>query len=77
MTLAVNRARLQKTLEEVSQIGTDPSKGAGLFRLSFSENDLKGREYLMQHMRENGLDVFVDGAFNIHGTFNLNFLSKS
>ena len=65
--LHVNRERLQRMLEEVSEIGKDPSLGLGLHRPALSENDMQGRAYLISVMREHGLQVHVDGAMNVHG----------
>ena len=65
--LSINRERLQRMLEDVSAIGRDVSKGQGLYRIALSENDIKGRDYILSVLKEHALAIHVDGALNIHG----------
>jgi N-carbamoyl-L-amino-acid hydrolase len=61
----INQARIQQTLEKLSEFGRNPE--GGVSRVGFTEADLAGREYVIGLMREAGLDVRVDPAGNIFG----------
>ncbi len=61
----INSARLQVTLEKLSEFGRNPE--GGVTRMAFSETDMAAREYVMGVMKEAGLEVHVDPAGNIFG----------
>jgi len=61
----VQSARLQRSLEELSVYGRNPD--GGVTRLGFSEEDMAARKYVMDLMRQAGLDVRVDPAGNVFG----------
>ena len=65
----VNQQRLWGTIEKLSEFGRPAGGGfdAGVTRLGFSEADLAARTWLMQQMRDAGLEVRVDPAGNIFG----------
>ena len=62
--LVVNAERLQERIDRLARIGGTPQ---GVTRLAFTENDLRGREYVTRLMREAGLEVRVDDAGNLSG----------
>jgi N-carbamoyl-L-amino-acid hydrolase len=61
----VNGERLRDLLVGLSRFGANPE--GGVSRLGFSREDQAARGWLMERMREAGLDVWVDPAANIHG----------
>jgi len=63
--LHVNGDRLRDLLVSLSRFGANPE--GGVSRLGFSKEDQAARGWLMERMREAGLDVWVDAAANIHG----------
>lgn len=63
--LTVNFGRLQSDLEELAAIGR--REDHGLYRIAFSDEDMQARGWLSDKIREAGLDLYVDGAANIHG----------
>jgi beta-ureidopropionase / N-carbamoyl-L-amino-acid hydrolase len=62
--LAINAARLNRTLEELGRFGETPQ---GMQRLAFSLADIAGREYTISLMRRAGLETRIDPAGNIIG----------
>jgi N-carbamoyl-L-amino-acid hydrolase len=62
--LEVNFDRLQTDLQNLSEIGRDSDHG--LYRMAFSEGDMAGRAWLKQRIQEAGLELYEDGAANIH-----------
>jgi len=69
-SLRVNAKRLQQTLEDLSVFGR-PAGGSfadGVSRIAYSEADVAGRKYIMDLMRNAGLDPRIDTAGNIHAT---------
>jgi N-carbamoyl-L-amino-acid hydrolase len=62
----VNGARLNGTLERLSEFGRNPQ--GGVSRVAYSEADRNGREYVAGLMRDAGLQVRLDAAGNILGT---------
>ncbi len=65
LDLRVDADRLNGTLRELSRFGRTPE--GGVSRVAFSDADLEGRAYVMELMREAGLEVRVDEAGNILG----------
>jgi N-carbamoyl-L-amino-acid hydrolase len=63
--LHVNGERLRDLLVGLSRFGANPE--GGVSRLGFSKEDQAARGWLLERMREAGLDVWVDAAANIHG----------
>ncbi len=61
----VDAARLQGTLEKLSEFGRNPE--GGVTRIGFSETDMAAREYVIGLMKSAGLAVRVDPAGNIFG----------
>ena len=61
----INSERLQGTLEKLGEFGRDP--GGGITRLGFSQAELDARAYVMDLMKQAGLEVRVDPAGNIFG----------
>lgn len=63
--LHVDSARLQGTLEALSEFGRNPE--GGVTRVGFSETDMAARSYIIGLMKEARLEVRVDPAGNIFG----------
>jgi N-carbamoyl-L-amino-acid hydrolase len=64
-TLHINPERLQSLLTELSRFGRDDD--GGISRLAFSEADREARSWLLQQMKEAGLEAWMDQAANLHG----------
>ena len=56
-----------KVKELIEQIDTFKTDGAGTTRLPFSEEEMRARAFVMDHMRSLGLQVTVDAIGNICG----------
>jgi len=65
-SLSVNGERLQTRLQALAEFGKLPSGGCN--RVAFSAADRDGRDFVMELMRNAGLDVRIDAAGNILGT---------
>jgi N-carbamoyl-L-amino-acid hydrolase len=63
--LLVNGERLQTRLQALAEFGKMPNGGCN--RVAFSQADNDGREFVMDLMRQAGLDVSIDTAGNIIG----------
>jgi beta-ureidopropionase / N-carbamoyl-L-amino-acid hydrolase len=61
----VNSARLQGTLEKLSEFGRNAD--GGVTRLGYSETEMAAQKYVMGLMRDAGLTVRMDAAGNIFG----------
>jgi N-carbamoyl-L-amino-acid hydrolase len=61
----VNGDRLKDLLLGLAEFGKNPE--GGVSRLGFSKEDLAARAWLVDRMKEAGLEVWVDPAANIHG----------
>lgn len=57
--------RMEERIRALSQFGANPD--GGVSRVAFSDADLAGRRYVIELMRNAGLDVRVDTAGNILG----------
>ena len=68
MPYLINAKRLKTDIENLAQIGR--RKGSGLFRMAFSDGDIEGRQWFMERLQQSGLDIYEDGAANIHGRLN-------
>ena len=63
--LRINGKRVNGHLLELSRFGKNPE--GGVTRVAYSDVDLQGRAYVIQLMRDAGLDVVIDPAGNIVG----------
>ncbi|TDQ30970.1 Zn-dependent hydrolase [Zeaxanthinibacter enoshimensis] len=63
--LQVNQERLEEQLKTLATYGQREDGTTN--RVAFSEADIKGRAYVMQLMRDAGLEVHIDAAANIIG----------
>lgn len=68
-TPAINAARLQQMLEELSKFGrrAGGSFADGVSRVAYSDADIAGRAYTLQLMRSAGLSTTIDAAGNLIG----------
>src|SRR5688572_32942069 len=58
--LALDAARLNRHIKELSAFGTNPQ--GGVSRVAFSDADRAGRAWVIERMQAAGLDVSVDVA---------------
>ena len=63
-TLSINRERLQSDIESLAQIGRQ--EDYGIYRMAFTPGDMQGREWFKNKITEAGLNMYQDGAANIH-----------
>jgi len=63
--LRVDMARLRQDVLDLGQIGRDAV--LGLNRRAFSDGDRQGRDWFRQRLATAGLELFQDGAANLHG----------
>jgi N-carbamoyl-L-amino-acid hydrolase len=63
--MRIDRKRLERSIEELGQIG-QTARG-GLTRLALSDEDKRGRDWMVARMREAGLRIRVDQMGNIFG----------
>jgi len=63
--MRVDRRRLELSIEELGRIGQTPR--GGLTRLALTDEDKRGRDWMVARMREAGLSVTVDQMGNIFG----------
>lgn len=63
--LKINFDRLKADIETLAQIGR--ADDHGIYRPSFSENDMQAREWLKSRIADAELDFYQDGAANLHG----------
>ena len=61
----VNGGRLKDLLLGLAQFGQNPE--GGVTRVGFSREDQAARDWLIERMKEAGLEVRVDPAANVHG----------
>jgi N-carbamoyl-L-amino-acid hydrolase len=73
--LTVDFERLQADIDTLASIGREPDHG--LYRMAFSDNDMAARAWLKQRIEESGLDLYVDGAQNIHGRYRFDYQTPS
>ncbi len=64
--ISINADRLWTDLMALAEIGADPN--GGVTRIALSDADQDAHEFLMARMRDAGLKVDVDDAFNVIGT---------
>src|SRR5436190_15167864 len=63
--MRIDRKRLEQFIDELGKIGETPR--GGLTRLALSDEDKRGRDWMVARMREAGLRVTVDRMGNIFG----------
>jgi len=63
--MRIDRRRLEQSIEELGRIGETPR--GGLTRLALSDEDRRGRDWMVARMGEAGLHVTVDRMGNIFG----------
>ncbi len=68
MILTINAQRLKRNIEQLAQIGRQ--EDYGIYRMAFTDNDLLGRQWFKQQINDAGLELFEDGAANIHARLN-------
>ena len=73
--LRINFERLQADIDALAAIGRD--KDHGLYRMAFSDNDMAARAWLKQRIEDAGLELYVDGAQNIHGRYRFDYQNPS
>jgi N-carbamoyl-L-amino-acid hydrolase len=61
----IDRRRLEQSIQELGNIGATPR--GGLTRLALSDEDKRGRDWMVARMQEAGLRVSVDRMGNIFG----------
>ncbi|WP_233254221.1 Zn-dependent hydrolase [Salipaludibacillus keqinensis] len=69
-TSNINEQRLWQTLMELAEIGASPNRDQGITRLSLSEEELEAKQYVIQLMKEVGLEVRMDAVGNVIGKLN-------
>ena len=68
MPYSVNAERLKTDIENLARIGR--REGSGIFRMAFSDGDIEGRHWFKGKLQQAGLEIYEDGAANIHGRLN-------
>jgi N-carbamoyl-L-amino-acid hydrolase len=63
--MRIDRGRLETSIDELGAIGATPR--GGLTRLALTDEDRRGRDWMVARMREAGLRVTVDRMGNIFG----------
>ena len=64
---SINGPRLNQTLEELGHLGESPD---GMDRVAYSPEDVLGRDYSINLMKDAGLETRIDTAGNIIGRVN-------
>jgi N-carbamoyl-L-amino-acid hydrolase len=62
--LRIDTPRLRADIEALAAIGRDGDRG--LYRMAFSPGDLAGRAWFRQRIQDAGLELYEDGAANLH-----------
>ncbi|HSR53183.1 MAG TPA: Zn-dependent hydrolase [Acidobacteriota bacterium] len=62
---SVDFDRLQRDIEELSQIGR--SEDGGLYRMAFTDADMEARQWLIKRLEEAGFEARMDEAANVLG----------
>lgn len=66
-TSKINEQRLWKTLMELAEIGASPNGEEGVTRLSLTKEELEAKQYIIQLMKNIGLEVRMDTVGNVIG----------
>jgi N-carbamoyl-L-amino-acid hydrolase len=64
-TLEIDFERLKGNLEALSDIGRREDRG--LYRMAFTDADMRARDWLAERLQEAGIDTWMDGAANLFG----------
>jgi len=56
--MKIDRTRLEKSIDDLGRIGATPR--GGLTRVALTDEDKRGRDWLVDRMKEAGLRVTVD-----------------
>ncbi len=64
MQARINFERLRHDIETLATVGRQ--EDLGLYRMAFSDGDWAAREWLKDRINAAGLELYVDGAVNIH-----------
>jgi N-carbamoyl-L-amino-acid hydrolase len=73
--LTVNFERLQNDIDTLATIGR--REDHGIYRMAFSDADMEARAWLKGRMEEAGLDIYEDGAANVHGRYKFDYQNPS
>jgi N-carbamoyl-L-amino-acid hydrolase len=65
MSISINAERLKEDIEDLSKVGR--VNNSGIYRMAFSEGDIAGRNWFKQKLEQSQLEIYEDGAANIHG----------
>ena len=68
MSISINAERLKEDIEDLSKVGR--VNNSGIYRMAFSEGDIAGRNWFKQKLEQSQLEIYEDGAANIHGRLN-------
>lgn len=63
--IKANPARMEERIKTLSQYGANPE--GGVSRVAYSDADIAGRKYVMELMKNAGLEVSIDAAGNLIG----------
>src|SRR5918994_3857269 len=63
--MKIDKKRLEQSIDELGKIGATPR--GGLTRLALTDEDKRGRDWLVARMKDAGLRVTVDQMGNIFG----------
>ena len=64
MELRVNLERIKRDILELGAIGRNQDD-RGIYRMAFTDADMKGKRWLTERIHSAGLDARTDGALNI------------
>lgn len=65
MTLHVNATRLKDDIQSLAAVGR--REDLGIYRMAFSEGDMAGRSWFKEKLNDAGIEIYEDGAANLHG----------
>lgn len=63
--LTVDYGRLKRNLETLADIGKRDDRG--IYRMAFTDADMRARRWLLERLEEAGLKAWMDGAGNVFG----------
>jgi beta-ureidopropionase / N-carbamoyl-L-amino-acid hydrolase len=66
--LRINFERLKRDLDTLSNIGR--AEDHGIYRMAFSDADMRARQWLAERIEAAGLSLYQDGAANLGGRLN-------
>lgn len=68
MSISINAERLKEDIEDLSKVGC--VNNSGIYRMAFSDGDIAGRNWFKHKLEQAQLEIYEDGAANIHGRLN-------